>query len=54
MGGPEGILGSLAERMAECEKAFLAVTEKSVFEEGMKKARGIAVLSIMGEEGGTN
>ena len=54
MGGPEGILGSLADRMAECEKAFLAVSEVSVFEECLKKARGIAVLSIMEEEGGTS
>ena len=53
MGGPEGILESLAERMVECEKAFLAVTEVSVFEDCFKKAREIAVLSITEQKGAT-
>ena len=54
MGGPEGILESLAERMIECEKAFLAVAEVSIFGVCLKKARGIAVLSIMKQKGVTD
>ena len=38
--------------MVECEKAFLVVTEVSVFEDCLRKTRGTAVLSIMEEEGG--
>ena len=46
-GGPEGILGSLAKRIADCEKAFLAEAEARCLEECVKMDREIAVLSIV-------
>ena len=47
LGGPEGIFGSLAERNADCVKAFLAEAEAICLEEYLRMFRGIAVLIIV-------
>ena len=47
LGGPEGILGSLAKRNADCVKAFLAEAEAICLEEYLRMVRGIAVLIIV-------
>lgn len=46
LGGPEGILGSLAERVADCENALVAEAETTRFEDILRSVLGIAVLSI--------
>ena len=47
LGGPEGILGSLAKRTVDCVKALLAEAEAICLEEYLKMVRGIAVLIIV-------
>ena len=49
LGGPEGILGSLAKRTADCVKGFLAEAEAICLEEYLMIVRGIAVLIILSE-----
>ena len=44
----------MLERIAECEKGFLAATETSGFEDILENARGIAVLSIVNKFGDRN
>ena len=46
LGGPEGILGSLAKRIADCEKAFLAGIEARCMEGIVRMVRGTRVLII--------
>lgn len=47
LGGPEGILGSLVERIADCEKTLLAGIEAICLEESLRMVRGTAVLDII-------
>ena len=49
LGGPEGILGSLAKRSADCVKAFRAGAEANCWEGYLRRVRGRAVLIIVGE-----
>ena len=47
LGGPEGILGSLAQRIADWVKAFLVDAEGICLEEYLRMVRGRAILIIV-------
>ena len=47
LGGPEGILGSLAKRTADCVKAFLADAEAIRLEDYLRIGRGRAGVSFV-------
>ena len=49
LGGPEGILGSLAKRTADCVKAFFAEAEAICLKVYLMIVRGTAVLIILSE-----
>ena len=49
LGGPEGILESLAKRSADCVKALRAGAEVNWWEEYLRRVRGRAVLIIVRE-----